>query len=149
MDPVIWVWLGLVAVFVIVEIATTSLTTIWFAGGALIAFVMSLFHAPVWADIIVFLVVSLILLFFTRPLATRVLKVGTSKTNVESLIGKNAKVIVGIDNNKGIGYAVVDGQEWTARSEDDSVVIPEDSMVEIVGISGVKLIVRELTKKGE
>lgn len=149
MDPVIWVWLGLVVVFAVVEIATTSLTTIWFAGGALVAFIMSLFHAPVWADIVVFLVVSLILLFFTRPLITKVFKVGNAKTNVDSLIGKNAKVIVEIDNNKGVGYAVVDGQEWTARSEDDEKVIPEDSMVEIVGISGVKLIVRELTKKGE
>ena len=59
------------------------------------------------------------------------------------------KAIVEIDNNKGVGYAVVDGQEWTARSEDDAVIIPEDSVVTIVGISGVKLIVRELTKKGE
>ncbi|MGN0379193.1 MAG: NfeD family protein [Butyrivibrio sp.] len=149
MDPVIWVWLGLVVIFAITEIATTSLTTIWFAGGALVAFIMALFHAPLWADIVVFLVVSLILLFFTRPLITKVFKVGTAKTNVDSLIGKNANVIVEIDNNKGVGYAVVDGQEWTARSEDDAVIIPEDSVVTIVGISGVKLIVRELTKKGE
>ena len=149
MDPVIWVWLGLVVIFAITEIDTTSLTNIFFAGGALVAFIMALFHAPLWADIVVFLVVSLILLFFTRPLITKVFKVGTAKTNVDSLIGKNANVIVEIDNNKGVGYAVVDGQEWTARSEDDAVIIPEDSVVTIVGISGVKLIVRELTKKGE
>ncbi len=146
MEPVIWIWLALLIVFIVFELSTTSLTTIWFAGGALVALILALVKAPLWAQIVVFIVVSLLLLFFTRPLLTKVLKVGTTKTNVDSLIGQRAKVIVEIDNDKEMGYAVVNGQEWTARSENDSDVIPEDEMVEIVGISGVKLIVKRLSR---
>ncbi len=142
MDPIIWIWLGLLVVFIVFELATTSLTTIWFAGGALIALILAIAGAPLPVQIVLFVVVSLVLLFFTRPLLTKVFKVGTTKTNVESLVGMKAKVIVEIDNNKDMGYAVVNGQEWTARAADDSDVIPEETMVEIVGISGVKLIVK-------
>lgn len=146
MEPIVWIWLAAVVVFAVAEMATTSLTTIWFAGGALVAFIMSLFDAPLWAEIVAFLVVSVVMLIFTRPVLTKVFKTGEVKTNVEGLIGTRAKVIVSIDNSQEIGYAVVNGQEWTARSADDDI-IPENEIVEVVGISGVKLIVRRINKE--
>lgn len=144
MEPVIWVWLGVLVIFVVCELITPSLTTIWFAGGALAAFIMALFKLPLWAQIVAFFVVSLVLLFFTRPVFTKIFKIGSAKTNVEGLIGRRAKVIEQIDNNGQTGCAVVGGQEWTARAEDDAEIIPENTLVEIVRISGVKLIVRQL-----
>lgn len=143
MEPVIWIWLGALVIFVVCEFITPSLTTIWFAGGAFAAFIMAVCNLPLLAQIAAFLVVSLVLLFFTRPLFTRILKIGSAKTNVEGLIGRKAKVVSEIDNNKQTGCAVVGGQEWTARSESDAEIIPEDTVVEIVAISGVKLIVRQ------
>ena len=143
----IWIWLGLLVLFIVFELVTTSLTTIWFAGGALVAFIMSMFDVPVWAQIVAFFVVSAVLLVFTRPFFKKFLKVGDVKTNVEGLIGQTARVIVDINNDEAMGYALVGGQEWTARAEKDEDVIPKDTMVEIVGVSGVKLIVRRKEDK--
>ena len=112
MDFIVWIWLGLLVLFIVFELITTSLTTIWFAGGALVAFVMALVELPVWAQIVAFFVVSIVLLIFTRPFLTKFLKVGGEKTNVDSLIGQTARVIVDINNNDSIGYALVGGQEW-------------------------------------
>lgn len=110
-------------------------------------FVMALVELPVWAQIVAFFVVSIVLLIFTRPFLTKFLKVGGEKTNVDSLIGQTARVIVDINNNDSIGYALVGGQEWTARAENDNDIIPKDTLVEIVGVSGVKLIVRRKEEK--
>ncbi len=144
MNPMVWVWLGLTVALLIFEICTTSLTTIWFAAGSLTAFVLALFKLPLWSQIVAFVVVSVVLLIFTRPLVEKVLKVGKAKTNLDEIIGKTARVLVEIDNSKSVGYVSVDGKEWSAKSADDKI-IPEDAKVEILEISGVKLIVREIT----
>ena len=62
-------WLVALIVFIIIEFVTMGLTTIWFAGGALVASVAAAFQAPIWLQVTLFLVVSLLLLFFTRPIA--------------------------------------------------------------------------------
>ena len=85
----------------------------------------------------------MLLLIFTRPLATKYLNSRTSKTNAESLVGRTAKVTKTINNIQAEGQVVVGGMEWTARSTDENVVIPEGAVVMIHGISGVKLIVSE------
>lgn len=136
-------WLILMAVLLGIEIATLGLTTLWFAVGALAAFVIAVLNLPLWLQITVFVIVSVVLLLCTRPLAVRYLNTKTSKTNAESLVGKSAKVTKSINNVLSQGQVVVGGMEWTARSTDDSVVIPEDAIVTIHGISGVKLIVSE------
>ena len=83
-------WLGLLIVLLAIEAATLGLTTIWFAGGALVAFLAALVHAPLPAQIVLFFVVSLALLIFTRPVAVRFMNQKTEKTNVDSLLGKKA-----------------------------------------------------------
>lgn len=138
-------WLLIVIVMAIIEIATMGLTTIWFAGGALAAFVTSLFGAGLPVQIIVFIVVSFLLIVFTRPLAVKFMNKGKIRTNAESLIGKNAVVSEDIHNLKATGAAQVNGQEWTARSVDDTVIV-KDTVVEIVEIKGVKLIVKPREK---
>ena len=94
-----------------------------------------------------FLIVSFILLLFTRPLAMRFVNRETVKTNVDGLIGRRAKVITKIDNNEPSGATVVDGQEWTARSMDDAVTIPVGTHVVIKEVRGVKLIVEPVSEK--
>lgn len=134
-------WLIAFVVFVGIEIATMALTTVWFAGGAFAAFLISLFGAAVELQLAVFLIVSFILLFLTRPLAAKYINRNTVKTNADSLIGCMARVTAPIDNQLGQGTAVVGGQEWTARALDPEERIPEGTMVRIEKIQGVKLIV--------
>ena len=100
MDPMIWVWLGLTVVLLIFEICTTSLTTIWFAAGSLTSFVLALFKLPLWVQIVAFVVVSVVLLIFTRPLVERVLKVGKVKTNIDELIGNILLITAGLSAGK-------------------------------------------------
>ncbi len=135
-------WLVIVVVMAIIEIITLGLTTIWFAGGALVAFLAYVFGANLVVQVILFVVASLLLLALTRPLAVEFLNKDRTRTNAESLIGKTAVVIQEIDNIKAHGQVNVEGQEWTARSVDGQM-IPRDALVEIVEISGVKLMVRQ------
>ena len=142
------IWLALTAVLLIIEIVTLGLTTIWFAAGALFAFFAALLGMNQGIQIGVFVVVSVVLLYFTRPLAVKYLNTKTIKTNTEALVGKTARVIVDINNLKSQGQVVINGLEWTARSSDDTVVFKIGDAVTIVGIEGVKLIV-EGQKKGD
>lgn len=135
-------WLIMIVVMAVIEIITLGLTTIWFAGGALVAFVASLLGADTLMQWILFCVVSFLLLIVTRPFAMKYLNHDKTRTNVESLIGREAIVMETIDNLKAEGVASVSGQEWTARTVDDTVIV-KDTVVEIVAIKGVKLIVKE------
>ena len=92
---------------------------------------------------LLFLAVSLVLLFFTRPLAVRYMKRGIPRTNVNSLIGKKAVVIQKIDNLSQTGQVRINDIEWMARTESDGETIPEESVVEIEAVRGVKLIVKK------
>ena len=61
---------------------------------------------------------------------------------MESLIGRQAIVTSEIDNLQGIGQATVGGQEWSARTEEDGLNLQPGTVVDIVAVSGVKLIVK-------
>ncbi|WP_310605127.1 NfeD family protein [Anaerosporobacter sp.] len=134
-------WLIAVAVLLIIEITTLGLTTIWFAGGALVAFVASIMGVNYLVQFILFVVVSVILLCFTRPIAVRYFNNHRARTNYESIIGMTAKVTSTIDNFNQTGSANVNGQEWTARAEREDDIIEPGTQVKIVAIKGVKLIV--------
>ena len=141
MDPLLW--LGILAVLLIIEAATVGLVTGWFAGGARAAAIASGAGAGAVTPWLLFLAVSLVLLFFTRPLAVRYMKRGIPRTNVNSLIGKKAVVIQKIDNLSQTGQVRINDIEWMARTESDEETIPEDSVVEIEAVRGVKLIVKK------
>lgn len=135
-------WLAVILIMSVIEIITLGLTTIWFAGGALVAFLASLLGAGLLMQTILFIVVSVILLAVTRPLAVEFFNKGRIKTNAESLIGETAVVQQEIDNLRAKGMVSINGQEWSARSVDNEI-IPNETLVEIMEISGVKLLVRK------
>ncbi len=141
-------WLICFIVMIGIELGTLALTTIWFAGGALAAFFLSLSGAGIEAQLLVFVAVSFLLLFFTRPWAARYLNRRTVKTNAESLVGRTARITEEVNNRLGTGTAVVNGQEWTARALDDAAVYPEGTLTVIREIRGVKLMV-EVEKEKE
>lgn len=138
------VWLVLLVICIIVELATMGLTTVWFAGGALVAAIAAGLDVPLGVQVALFLSVSLLLLFFTRPIAVKYFNKDRVKTNVESLIGRQAVVISEIDNLEGIGQVNLGGQEWSARSGDEKHY-PVGAVVIVKEIKGVKLIVEEKT----
>lgn len=136
-------WLIALVILLIIEIITLGLTTIWFAGGALVAFIAAILQAPLLIQIVLFLVVSFVLLIFTRPIAERYFNANRQKTNVNSMIGKEAKVTADIDNFNQTGQVKLGSVEWTARSEEDGVKIAAGSRVEICRVEGVKVFVKE------
>lgn len=136
-------WLVLLIVLLAVELITVGLTSIWGVGGALIAMILSLLKVSFGLQVVAFLVVTAVLLIFTRPFALRFVNTKREKTNYEGIIGKTVRIEERVDNISQTGMAVVNGQEWTVRSEDDNKIIEPGKLVKVVNILGVKLIVRE------
>lgn len=137
------VWLAVMIILIVLEIITVGLTTIWFAGGALVAMFVSALGGGTILQIAVFLVVSFVLVIFTRPWAMKYIKTNHVKTNYEGIIGKVVRITQDVDNLNGTGCAVVNGQEWTVRATEDEKKITAGTLVKVVNISGVKLIVEE------
>ena len=134
------VWLVLMVVLLIVEAATAGLTCIWFALGALAALIAALFDAAVWLQVVWFLVVSILTLWLTRPLALKYLNSRKVATNADRVVGAEGVVSEDIDNIAGTGAVKLDGKEWTARSG-SGALIEKGAVVIVKRIEGVKLIV--------
>lgn len=142
------IWLGLVILLLGIEIATLGLTTIWFAGGAMAAFISTFFGASPAVQRTIFLVLSLALLVITRPVAVRYMKNRTGvRTNADSLIGRIAVVTKEINNLAQSGEVMIADVSWTARSRGEYRVIAPGSRVRICAIEGVKLIVEEVKEE--
>lgn len=134
-------WIALIVIFTVFEIATIGLTSIWFAGGALAAlFVAVLGLNEIW-QVILFIAVSVVLLCFTRPWALKYFKPHLVKTNYEENIGKNVCITETVDNLKGTGTAVLNGQEWTARACEEDMIFESGTIVTVKEIRGVTLYV--------
>ena len=139
------VWLVLLLAFAALEGITVGLTSIWFAAGALAALIAALLHGPLWLQIALFLVVSILCLLAVRPLARKYVNTQVQPTNADRVIGAEARVTEDIDNIQGKGAVSVGGIIWTARSDSDEV-IPAGSLVRVLRIEGVKVFV-ELIKE--
>ena len=143
MNTMLFVWLGLLVLFLAVEFATAQLTTVWFALGALAALLLAAFGVDNLAiQIIVFALVSLVSLILTRPLVKKWTQKRVQPTNADMVIGEEALVTETINNTEGKGLAKVKGSVWSARSTDDRI-IPEGATVTVKAIEGVKLIVEQ------
>ena len=137
------IWLGLFILLLVIEIITVGLTTIWFASGALAALAANVLGANLIIQIIIFLAVSVVLLIFTRPWAEKHLNRKRVRTNYEREIGKVIRITEKVDNLDQTGKSVVDGQEWTVRSRNDSDIFEAGALARVVAVSGVKLIVEK------
>jgi len=136
------IWMIIAIGFGLAEGFTLGLTFIWFAAGALLAMIASFFGLPLIIQVFAFIIGSSLMLIYTRPLAQKVFKIGATKTNVDSLIGKEGIVIKELQAFT-MGQVKVKGQIWSAKSDNDQG-IAVDQKVEVVRIEGVKLIVKVL-----
>jgi membrane protein implicated in regulation of membrane protease activity len=141
-------WLVVMVLFLILEMVTISLVSIWFVGGSLAAFLVSFVVNELWIEVLVFLGVSLLLLFLLRPMARKfgVKQKDQIRSGAQALVGKRAVVTEHIDNLHAKGAVQVNGQFWSAKSLDDDTTIRKDSVVIIKEVDGVRLVVEELKK---
>ena len=133
-------WLIVMIGFLIAEALTVGLVGIWFAGGALVAVILSLFEVSPLMQVIVFFAVSICLLVFTRKIFVEKLNTGNENTNVDALIGETGQVTMTI-NPMEVGQVKLKGQVWSALADDSLLTIEEGTYVTIKAIEGVKLIV--------
>lgn len=136
------VWVVLMIVFLVVEGAAPGLVSIWFALGALAALISALLGAQIWLQAVWFVVVSLLALVVTRPLAKKYVNSRTQATNADMLIGQECIVKETIDKLRGTGAVSVGGKVWTARADGEETVIEAGAVAVVERIEGVKLIVR-------
>jgi len=137
-EPLIWILIAVI--FAVVEAFTLGLTTIWFAAGGVGACVIALLGGPLPLQLAVFLAVSIILLYFTRPLAEKKLKVGHEKNNIEQLIDRTC-LVTSVIKPYQPGQVKLDGLTWTAAVNENKETLEKGELVRIVRIEGVKLIV--------
>ncbi len=137
-----YIWLGIALVLLVIEILTVGLTTIWFAAGALLAMTLAFCGAGVAWQTTVFVVSSVLLLVFTRPLVQKYINGKRTKTNIDAIVGMTGRVVEAINGIEGTGAVIVDGKTWSARCEDEMAVIPVDTIVKVQEVSGVKLLVK-------
>lgn len=137
-------WFGIIVLTLIVEGQTADLVAIWFAPSAFVSLVLSFFQVQFWVQFGVFVVLTLIglVLSFTliRPMMKKRSKI--EKTNADAMPGKLALVEEDIDNSIPSGVAKINGQLWTARMDDPTLIAGKGDWVEIVRVEGSKLICR-------
>ena len=138
------IWLILLLLFTFGEAITVGLTSIWFSAGALAALIAALLEAPLWAQIVLFLVVSTVCLLAVRPLARKHLNNRVEATNADRVIGAEARVTEEINDLAATGAVSIGGVIWTARSGNDTV-IPVGTLVRVLRIEGVKVYVEVIS----
>lgn len=134
-------WLIAFVVFLIVEGMTFSLTSIWFAGGALAALIAQVCGASLKPQLAVFVIVSFVLFVMVRPFTARYFYRRKTKTNVDSISGRKAVVKERIDNEAGTGSAILSGETWLARASREDEVFEPNTVVVVTAVSGARLLV--------
>lgn len=140
MDWFAILWLVLMVVFILIEVSTVSMVSIWFAGGALTALIANLCKAQLWLQVVLFAVVSAALLLALRPLARKYFTPRLTKTNVDAVVGTEGLVIQRIDNLNATGCVKLGGVEWSARSTSGEV-LEEGIRIRVDRVEGVKVFV--------
>ncbi len=137
-----YIWLSVVVLAAGIEAATTQMVSIWFAAGGVCALIAGLLDGPMWLQVTVFVIVTILTLVLTRPLVRRINRREKVKTNADRYVGQTGKVIVTIDNQQGTGQVKIEGSIWSARTSDGSQLSTGENVV-VEEIQGVKLLVHK------
>ena len=135
-------WTCAIILFLVIEAIVPGLVSIWFAVGSIPALISALFRGPVWLQVVLYLVTSVVALALTRPLAKKYVNSRVQPTNADMLIGRDCVVKETVDNLQGTGAVSVAGKVWTARAENENEILPVSSVAQVLRIDGVKLIVK-------
>ena len=136
------IWLIVAVVLAVIEASTAQLVCIWFALGAVCAMITAIITENVLIQVLIFILSTAVFLILTRKIVRRLTDVKASKTNADSLIGKEFIVLEEVDNLKETGTLKVSGTIWSVRNTEEGV-IPSGTKVIIEKIEGVKLFVKK------
>lgn len=139
----VYVWIAVILLAILIEIATVELVGIWFVPGAIIALVLALFDIHWAIQVGVFVVATILFTVFFRKSLIKYLSKEKSKTNTDLLIGKELKLLTPIGFQTP-GSVKINGVIWSASLEDETAELKEGSLVKVVEIKGNKLIVKEV-----
>lgn len=134
------VWAVAAAVFIVIELLTYGIASIWFALGALCALVAAVLGAPPWLQAVWFALITAVTLLLTRPLVRRYINGRAQPTNADRVIGMDGMVSETVDNLSGTGAVRAGGKVWSALSAGGET-IPSGAAVRVRAIRGVKLVV--------
>ena len=136
-------WAIAVVAFVIAEIATVQLVSIWFAAGAFVTLLLSYFYElSAFEQLGIFIISSSVFLLLSVPLIKKRRKKAAVATNAKLDVGRHATVIEEINVDKGTGRVTLNGVNWSAVPEDENAIIPEGAIVIVTKVMGAKLRVR-------
>ena len=136
------IWLIVAVVLAVIEASTAQLVCIWFALGAICAMITAMITESVLIQVLVFIFSTAVFLALTRKFVRKLTDVKASKTNADSLIGKEFIVLEEVDNLKETGTLKASGIVWSVRNIEEGV-IPSGTKVIIEKIEGVKLFVKK------
>lgn len=140
MDAMIIFWMVAAGAFLVLEVVTAAMCSIWFVAGTLVSLAATFFGAPVWLQILLFFVVSAVCFILLYPRLKKYVNVKKQPTNADMVLGQLCTVTRTINNLAGEGAVVTGGKTWTARSLSDEI-IEEGRLVRAIRIEGVKLMV--------
>lgn len=136
-------WALAAVVFLVIELITVAMVSIWLVAGAIAALIAALCGAAVWLQTALFVAVSAVCFLALYPRLKKLVGKNRQATNLDRVVGATCVVTQRIDNLAGTGAVSVDGKTWTARTENGETV-EEDALVTVRRIDGVKLIVNRL-----
>lgn len=140
--PEITFWIVALVIALIAEgVTLTTLVSLWFIPGIVIALILAACNVPFYIQVSVFMICTVASLFLTKPFIKKYVNGKTKSTNFDRILGQNAIVTEEIDNIKGNGAVQVDGKTWTARSVENEI-IPVGELVKVESIEGVKAMVK-------
>lgn len=144
LDYMLYLWIGFFILSVVLEAVTLNLIGVWFMPGTILAFLLALFGAPAWIQVLVWLCVTVIVCLSTFRFTKRIFNRRATPTNADRVLGKEALVTEIISAPDQSGQVKVLGQIWSARCSDPNTVIPVGTTVRVLRIEGVTLIVESI-----
>ena len=142
MDAVVmmYIWIAIICVAALIEAFTLQMVSIWFVAGGIVSLILYFCGVGYEVQIIVFIAVSIILLIALRKLCLKFLLKNTNeKTNVDALVGREARLLKDIDLGQ-LGEIKLGDVVWSATTKDESP-LASGTLVKITQVQGNKLIV--------
>ncbi len=143
MKPV--VWLVIIIILLAIELILMNLTAVWVAAGAAVALVFSLCGLPGWSQVAACFAVTVLMMFFVRPVAMKYYHRGRRQAIDELIIGADGIVLSEINTRQGVGQIAVGEKVWAARGKDPKEIFKPGTVVIVLDVRAGKAIVREKT----
>lgn len=141
----VYVWLGVLAVSLIVEFISMELVSIWVSVGSLVAMILAFCKVSITIQLVVFGVVTIACILGLRRIAMKFFFRNKGKTNLDAIVGTVHKLLKKVDDDE-LGSIKINGVEWSVKSVNDET-IEAGNYVEIVSVDGNKFIVKKATDK--